>query len=200
MTDHSKSMGITQGMDKAKVKKQLAEIDKLQDKYKGKIRILKGSEIDIMKDGSLDFEDEVLEKLDLVLMSAHMHAKLPQDKQTKRLITAIENKYAMILCHPTGRLINKRVEMEFDMAKVIDACVQNKVALEINASPMRLDLAEKYIKIGKDKGAKFVINTDSHSVDHGEFMKFGVGMARRGWLSASDVLNTKSFKEFDSYF
>ena len=172
----------------------------LNKKLNGKIRILKGAEVDILKDGSLDFEDSVLNELDIVVISAHLHNRLPADDQTKRLIRAIENPYSMILGHPTGRILNKRAEMQFDMEKVIDACVANKVALEINANPMRLDLAEKYIRIAKDMGAKFVINTDSHSVDHPSFIEFGVGMAKRGWLTKSDVLNTKTFEAFDSYF
>jgi len=200
MTDHSSIMGVTGGMGTKEIKQQWKEIDKLNKKYDGKIKILKGSEIDILKDGSLDFSDEVLEKLDVVLMSAHLYHQMPEDKQTERLITAIENPHSMILAHPTGRLINKRVEIRFDMERIINACVKNKVALEINASPMRLDLSEKYIKIGKAKGAKFVISSDSHALDHPDFMEFGVGMARRGWLTKDDILNSKSLKEFDSYF
>lgn len=199
-TDHSSVMGVTHGMGSKDIKRQWQEIYELNKKLKGKIKILKGCEVDILKDGSLDFSDEILKKLDVVIVSAHMYNRLPADQQTKRLIAAIENPYSMIMAHPTGRLINRRAEMEFDMEKVIEACVQNKVALEINSSPDRLDLADKYIRIGKDKGAKFVINTDSHSPGSPDFIKFGVGMARRGWLTKSDVLNAQSFSKFDSYF
>ncbi|MBI4235461.1 DNA polymerase/3'-5' exonuclease PolX [Candidatus Peregrinibacteria bacterium] len=200
MTDHSKVVGVTGGMDKKKIMEQWKEIDVLNKKLKGKIRILKGCEVDILKDGALDFEDEVLKNLDVVVISAHLHGRLPAEEQTRRLIRAIENSYSMILGHPTGRLINKRSPMEFDMAKVIDACVANKVAMEINSNPMRLDISDKYVKMAKDKGAKFVIDTDSHEVSHPAFMEFGVGIARRGWLTKKDVLNAWSLKEFDSYF
>lgn len=200
MTDHSKAVGITQGMDAVKIKQQWKEIEKLNKKLKGKIQIIKGAEVDILKDGSLDFEDEVLKKLEMVIISAHLHGRLPEKEQTARLIRAIENPYVRVLGHPSGRLINKRAPMEFDMEKIIDACVANKVALEINSSPMRLDLSDKYVRIAKDKGAKFVISTDSHSTSHPQFIEYGVGIARRGWLEKSDILNTKSWARFDSYF
>ncbi|MBI5754374.1 DNA polymerase/3'-5' exonuclease PolX [Candidatus Peregrinibacteria bacterium] len=200
VTDHSSVMGVTGGMGTKEIKSQGEEIDKLNKKLKGRIRILKGCEVDILKNGDLDFNDEVLKKLDVVIISAHMFNRLPAEDQTKRLIAAVENPYSMILAHPTGRLINKRAEMEFDMEKVIEACVQNKVALEINANPNRLDLTDKYVRIAKAKGAKFVINTDSHSPDHLEYMKYGVGIARRGWLTKDDVLNAGNFSRFDSWF
>jgi DNA polymerase (family 10) len=196
MSDHSSVMGVTGGMGTSDIKKQWKEIDELNKKFKGKIKILKSCEVDILKDGSLDFSDEVLKELDLCVISAHMHQNLPAEDQTKRIIAAIENPYSKILGHPTGRLLNKRKEMEFDMKKVIAACVENDVYLEINSSPIRLDLTDKYIRIAKEKGAKFSINTDSHSIDHLEFMKFGVAMARRGWLEKKDVLNCLSLDSF----
>lgn len=200
VSDHSSVMGVTRGMGSRDIRGQWEEIDELNKKLNGKIKILKGCEVDILKDGSLDFSDEVLKELDIVIISAHMYNRLPAEEQTERIIAAIKNPYSMILAHPTGRLINKRAEMEFDMEKVIDACVKNKVAIEINSNPQRLDLVDKYVRIAKEKGAKFVIDTDSHSIDHPEFMKFGVGIARRGWLTKNDVLNTASLKAFDSYF
>ena len=200
ITDHSSVMGVTGGMGKKDVNEQWAEVDKLNKKLKGKITILKGCEVDILKDGSLDFDDETLKKLDVVIISAHMHQRLDYDSQTKRLISAIENKYSRILGHPTGRMINRRSPMEFDMEKVIEACVKNKVALEINANPLRLDLIDKYVRIAKEKGAKFVINTDSHATDQIDFMKYGVGIGRRGWLTKNDVLNTMNFKDLTAYF
>lgn len=200
ITDHSSIMGVTGGMGTTDIKRQWKEVDELNKKLKGKIKILKGCEVDILKDGSLDFSDEVLKQLDVVIISAHMFNRLDADEQTKRLIAAIENKYSMIMAHPTGRLINKRAEMEFDMEKVLDACKANKVAVEINSNPMRLDLTDKYVRIAKEKGLKFVIDTDAHSTDNPDFMKFGIGIARRGWLEKNDVLNTLSLKEFDTYF
>lgn len=196
VTDHSSVVGITGGMGSKEIKRQWQEIDELNKKLKGKIHIFKGCEVDILKDGSLDFSDEILKELDIVIASAHMHQKLPAEQQTKRLLKAIEHPYVTILGHPTGRLINRRAEMVFDMEKVIDACVKNNVALEINANPSRLDLADKYVRIAKDKGAKFVIDTDSHAIYHPEFMKFGIGLARRGWLEKHDVLNTLPLEKF----
>ncbi|MCK9185890.1 DNA polymerase/3'-5' exonuclease PolX [Candidatus Gracilibacteria bacterium] len=200
VTDHSSVMAIVNGMSTKDIQRQWKEIDELNKKFKGKIKILKGCEVDILKDGSLDFNDDVLKQLDIVVISAHMYGTLSFEEQTERLITAIENPYAKILGHPTGRLINKRAPMEFDMERVIEACVKNHVAIEINSSPLRLDLPDKFIKIAKDKGAKFVIDTDSHSIEQPDFMEYGVFNARRGWLTKDDVLNTKSFGKFDTYF
>lgn len=200
VTDHSSVVGVTRGMGTKDINKQWEEIDKLNEKFKGRIKIFKGCEVDILKDGSLDFSDEVLKNLKVVIISAHLYSRLPSDQQTKRLISAIENPYSRVLGHPTGRLLNRRSEMEFDMEKVIDACVANNVRLEINSHPMRLDLTDRYVKIAKDKGAKFVINTDSHNPASLEFIKFGVGIARRGWLEPDDVLNTLTLKKFDSAF
>ncbi|MBP7670807.1 DNA polymerase/3'-5' exonuclease PolX [Candidatus Gracilibacteria bacterium] len=192
MTDHSKAMGITGGMDEEKIRRQWTEIDELNKKLAGKIRILKGCEVDILKDGDLDFGDEILKELDVVVASAHLHGRLPAEQQTKRLLKALENPYVKILGHPTGRLINKRAEMEFDMDAVVKAAVANGVALEINASPSRLDLPDKYLRRAKEMGAKFTIDTDSHDSDQIEFMQFGVGIARRGWLTKADVVNTRA--------
>lgn len=200
VTDHSSIMAIVNGMSTKDIQRQWKEIDELNKKLKGKIKILKGCEVDILKDGSLDFGDDVLKQLDIVVISAHMYGTLPYDQQTERLLNAIENPYAKILGHPTGRLINKRAPMEFDMEKVIEACVQNHVAIEINSNPLRLDLPDRFIKIAKDKGAKFVIDTDSHSPDQAGLIGYGVFNARRGWLTKEDVLNTKSFGKFDTYF
>lgn len=198
ITDHSPLMPVAKGMSPADVKRQWEEIDELNKKYEGKIKILKGSEVDILKDGSLDYEDSILSQLDVVVISAHMHQNLDFDEQTKRIIRAVENPYSMILGHPTGRLINKRPEMKFDMEKVIDACIANNVALEINSQPLRLDLAEKYIRVAKEMGAKFAINTDSHTVDTIGYMQYGVGMARRGWLTKKDIINTQGLSAFDN--
>lgn len=198
ITDHSAMVGIVGGMDIQKIKKQWKEIDMLNKKLD--IKILKGCEVDIKKDGSLDFEDEVLKNLDVVIIAAHMHNRLDKDTQTKRLISAIENPYSRILAHPTGRIINKRAPMEFDMEKVIEACVINNVALEINSNPTRLDLVDKYIHMAKEMGAKFVISTDSHSPSHTYFMNYGIGIARRGWLSKNDVINTLDFVDLTANF
>lgn len=195
ITDHSPLVGVAGGMSSKEIHQQWKEVDQLNKKLRGKISILKGAEVDIRKDGSLDFPDEILRELDVVIISAHLYTRLPEREQTARLIAAIENPHSRILAHPTGRLINQRAEMIFDMEKVIEACVQNNVALEINANPMRLDLSDKSLRIAKDKGAIITINTDAHSPDQTEFMQYGVGMARRGWLESKNVLNTMSLEK-----
>lgn len=200
VTDHSSLVGVTGGMGTREIKKQWKEIDELNKKLKGKIKILKGCEVDILKDGSLDFSDDILKKLDVVVISAHLYSKLSPETQTKRLIAAIKNPYSKILGHPTGRLLGRRGEMEFDIERVIDACVSHNVYLEINSHPSRLDLTDKYLRIAKDKGAKFSINTDSHNIRNPEFIKFGVGIARRGWLEPADVVNTLPLEKFDTDF
>lgn len=191
MTDHSSIVGVTKGMGKKDIMKQWKEIDKLNKKYGKKIKIFKGSEVDILKDGGLDFDDEVLKGLDIVIIAAHLYQRLGEKEQTKRLIEAIENPYSTMMAHPSGRLINKRPMMEYDVEKVIEACASNGVALEINSSPLRLDLIDKYVRIAKDKGVKIAINTDAHSPSQLEYMEFGVGIARRGWLQKNDILNTQ---------
>ncbi len=198
VTDHSSVMGVTGGMGSKDIKKQWKEIDSLNKRLP--IKILKGCEVDILKDGSLDFSDDILKGLDITIISAHLFSRLDEDSQTERLIRAIENPYSNILGHPTGRLLNRRPEMKFDMNKIIDACVANKVALEINCNPSRLDLVDKYVRIAKEKGAKFVLSTDAHNTNQTKFMELGIGIARRGWLEKRDVLNTGTLKEFDSYF
>ncbi|MFH1533995.1 MAG: DNA polymerase/3'-5' exonuclease PolX [Nitrospirota bacterium] len=191
MTDHSSLVGVTGGMGKKDIMKQWKEIDKLNKKYDKKIKIFKGCEVDILKDGGLDFDDEVLKGLDVVIIAAHLYQRLGEKEQTKRLIEAIENPYSTMMAHPSGRLINKRPMMEYDVEKVIDACASNGVVMEINANPLRLDLIDKYVRIAKDKGVKIAINTDAHSPSQLDYMEFGVGIARRGWLQKNDILNTQ---------
>jgi len=200
ISDHSSVLGITHGMGSKDIMRQWIEVDKLNKKFKGKITILKGSEVDILKDGSLDFSDDILKKLDIVIASAHSYMMLDYDTQTKRILAAVENPNVKILGHPSGRLLNKRAAMHFDMEKVIDACIKNRVAIEINSNPQRLDLVDKYVRIAKDKGAYFVINTDSHNDSQLNFMQFGIGVARRGWLTKSNVLNTRNLKDLTVFF
>lgn len=194
MCDHSSVMGVTGGMNSRKIQDQWKEIDKVNKKIKG-FKILKGSEVDILKDGSLDFGDDVLKKLDVVVIASHMYARLPKTQQMKRLLVAIENPYAKILAHPSGRMINKRGPMDIDMIKIIDACKVNNVAMEINSNPLRLDLVDKYVRIAKDKGVKIAINSDGHEASQHELLKYGVFVGRRGWLTKKDVLNTLDLEQ-----
>jgi len=197
--DHSSIMGITGGLNSKKIQNQWEQIDKLNKKMKS-LKILKGSEVDILKDGSLDFPDEILGKLDVVVIAAHIYGRLPERQQMKRMIAAIENPYANILAHPSGRMINRRGSINIDMVKIIDACKVNNVALEINSNPLRLDLTDKYVRIAKDKGVKIVINSDGHHSSRWELLKYGVFVARRGWLTKSDVLNTQNSDQLSKFW
>ncbi len=199
ITDHSSLMAFVAGLNDNKIKKQWEEIDKLNKKYNSKIKIFKGCEVDILKDGGLDFADTILKDLDVVIISAHYTYKdLSTDQRTKRLISAIENKYTRILAHPTGRKIGTRPGMDMDMKKIFQSCKDNKVYLEINSNPQRLDLAEKHILLAREMGVKLVINTDAHKPANLDFLKFGVGMARRGWCDRDDVVNTRSISSIDN--
>jgi len=189
MCDHSSVMGVTAGMNSKDIQKQWKEIDRINSKMNG-FKILKGSEVDILKDGGLDFKDDILKQLDIVVIAAHMYGRLPKDQQMKRIISAIENPYAKILAHPSGRMINRRGPMDIDMVKIIDACKVNNVAIEINSNPLRLDLTDQYVRIAKDKGVKISIDSDAHDFTQLELLKFGVFVARRGWLTKNDVINT----------
>ncbi|MBI1970540.1 DNA polymerase/3'-5' exonuclease PolX [Candidatus Woesearchaeota archaeon] len=188
LTDHSQSQHAGNGMSIELIKKQWKEIDKVVSQQK--ITILKGSEVDIMPDGSLDYPDSILKKLDLVLCSVHTGFKMPEKAMTKRICTALENKYLHILAHPTGRLIGKREPFAVDLDKVFKAAAFNNKIVEINAQPARLDLNDVNIHLARKYKVKFSISTDSHSASSMEFMKYGVGMARRGWVEKKDVVNT----------
>ncbi|MDX9971146.1 MAG: DNA polymerase/3'-5' exonuclease PolX [Candidatus Gracilibacteria bacterium] len=197
--DHSSLIPVTGGMDEVKIQKQWKEINEINKKFEGLFHVFKSCEVDIRKDGSLDFSDEILSKLDFAIASVHMRYKeLNRETQTKRVISAISNPFVKILAHPTGRKINERPEIDMDMEAIVKACVDNDVALEINSNPMRLDLYDKLIVMAKDLGAKFSIDSDSHFPNDFDYLKFGVGMARRGWLEASHVINTLPLEKFKS--
>ncbi len=195
ITDHTKSLAMTRGCDEKKLLRQMAEIDKLNKKISG-IKILKGSEVDIKKDGSLDLADDVLAKLDVVGVSVHSLMKMSKKDMTARIIHAIENPHVDILFHPTGRKINKREAYEVDMEQVIKTAVKTGTILEINAHPERLDLKDEHIRMGVKSGVRFVIDSDAHHVDGFWDLEFGVAQARRGWAEAKDVVNTLRVVEF----
>lgn len=194
MSDHSSAIGITGGMGSHKIKEQWKEIDAINKNLNG-FRILKSCEVDILKDGSLDFGDDILKQLDIVVISAHMYMRLPEEEQTKRIIAAIENPYSKILGHPTGKMINQRGQMQLNMPKIFDACKANKVAVEINANPLRMDLSDKYARMAKDKGVAIVINSDGHDASQYQLLKYGIFVARRAWLTKDDILNTRNLKQ-----
>ncbi len=192
--DHSPAMGITGGLTQERLQKQIEEIGRLNRKLKG-FKILSGTEVDIRSNSQLDFEDEILEKLDLVVAAVHTKFGQPKEEMTKRIIKAIENPNVDIIAHPTGRLIGKREPYQVDMDKIMDACKANAKVLELNAYPERLDLSDIHCRRAKEKGIKIVISTDAHMDIHLEWIKFGVATARRGWIEPQDVLNTLTLSQ-----
>ncbi|MBS3752173.1 MAG: DNA polymerase/3'-5' exonuclease PolX, partial [Anaerolineales bacterium] len=194
ITDHGPSLAMTQGLDAGKARDQWEEINRLEEKYEG-IRILRGMEVDILKDGTLDMDEETLEKLDLVVVSIHSHLDLAPPDQTERILRALEHPRVNILAHPTERKIQERSPMVFDMEAVLEAAAEHGVAVELNAQPNRLDLSDVQVRLAKEKGAVVVINTDAHRVEELAYMRYGVDQARRGWLEPGDVLNTLSIQD-----
>ena len=184
--DHSKHAKYAGGIDEKTLAKQTREIDELNQKFKG-FRILKGIEVDILKDGSLDFADQVLEKLDIVVASIHSGFR---QNVTQRMIRAMQNPHVDVISHPTGRLISRREGYEIDIHSVIKAAAETGTALEINAYFDRLDLNDLNAKKAKEMGVKMSIGTDSHSVETLWYLSLGVGVARRGWLAKKDLLNS----------
>ena len=191
ISDHSKSERIANGMDEERILRQIETINKLKRKYNNRITILKGCEVSIRPDGSLDFEDDILKKLDIVSVSVHSRFKSSKQEMTKRIANALENRYVKILNHPTGRLINKREPYEIDLEYIMQICKDKKIAMEINSFPVRMDLNDIHVKKAKELGVKFVINTDSHSIDHLKYMPYGVWVARRGWCEKNDIINSQ---------
>jgi len=191
LTDHSRRVAMAHGLDPARLSRQIREIDRLNEKLDG-FTILKGIEVDILKDGHLDLPDSSLSQLDVVMVAVHSHFDLPRQAQTDRVIRAMENRHASILAHPTGRLIGEREPYDLDMDRVIAAAHDLGCHLEINAEPDRLDLNDIYAHAAKAMDVKLAISTDAHSVNALQYMRFGVDQARRGWLAADDVLNTRS--------
>lgn len=194
VTDHSKRVSMANGLDEKRLRKQMNEIDILNDQLNN-IKILKSIEVDILEDGKLDLSDNVLKDLDIVICSVHYNLNLSKEKQTKRILKAMDNPYFNILAHPTGRRIGERDEIELDLKKIMKEAKKKNCFLEINAHPDRLDLKDTYIKIAKDIGLKLAISTDAHSKANLENMKYGVAQARRGWLEKTDVLNTHTWSQ-----
>ncbi len=191
-TDHSQSLGVTGGLTIERHAEQQKEIEAAQREVGDGIRILHAAEVEIKADGELDYPDDFLATLDLVLASLHTSLRQPRDKVTARLINAINNPNVDIIGHPTGRKIPDREGADLDMEAVLQAAAKSGVAMEINASPYRLDLDDKYARRAKELGVKISINTDSHSAKDMEAMSFGVAIAKRAWLTPQDVINTWS--------
>ena len=194
ITDHSKSLRIAHGLDESRLMKQMEEIDRVNEKLKG-FQILKGTEVDILAEGRLDFPEKVLEKFDMVVASIHSGFKQDRAKMTKRIIQAFENPYLHIFAHPTGRLLGARDPYEVEMDELIEAAKKFGKVLEINAYFERLDLDDIHCRKAKEMGIQVAISTDSHHPDQMWMMSLGVAVAKRGWLEKKDVLNTLSLKE-----
>ncbi|MGM0410349.1 MAG: DNA polymerase/3'-5' exonuclease PolX [Bacillota bacterium] len=194
ITDHSQSLKIAQGMSTKEIYKQREEINSLRKKYSN-IKILSGIEVDILKDGELDYSNEILAEFDLVIASIHSGFNQSSSQITNRLIKAMNNKNVNIIAHPQGRLLNRRKSYAVDMDEVISVAKKTNTALEINASPQRLDLDDELAKKAAKIGVNLVINTDSHHLDQFSNMKLGINVARRAWLEKDDLLNTKKYKK-----
>lgn len=194
ISNHSKHLSVARGFDRERLAKQIEEIDRLNETLKDFI-VLKAIEVDILEDGSLDLPDSILEELDLTVCSVHFKFNLSREKQTRRILRAMENPHFNILGHPTGRLIHEREPYQVDMEKLMKEALDRGCFMELNAQPDRLDLPDNYCKMAKEMGVKLAISTDAHSLDDLDYMRFGVGQARRGWLEREDVLNTRPWKE-----
>jgi len=196
ITDHSQSLKIANGLPEARVEKKINEIRKLNQKMSD-FKIFCGTECDIKSDGTLDYSDRILKKFDFVYVGIHSAFKMDRKDMTKRITNGMENEYVNFLAHPTGRLIGRREPYEVDIERIIDTTKETDTFLEINAFPDRLDLKDIHVKLAKEKGVKFVLGTDSHSVINLSFMRFGTATARRGWLKKKDIINTYSLQDIE---
>ncbi|WP_245955228.1 PHP domain-containing protein [Kushneria indalinina] len=191
ITDHSKRLAMANGLDAKRLREQMAEIDALNERLKN-FTVLKGNEVDILEDGALDIPDDVLKELDVCVFSVHSKFNLSREKQTRRILRAMDNPHVNILAHPTGRIINGREGYDVDIEAVLHGAKERGVFLEINAQPARLDLADRWIRMARDIGVALAINTDAHATDQLGHMALGVTQARRGLLESKDVLNTRT--------
>lgn len=198
ITEHSRRLTVARGLDPQRLLKQCDEIDRLNAESPG-IVVLKGIEVDILEDGTLDLPDSVLSRLDLVVGAVHSKFDLPRAKQTERILRAMDNRYFSLLAHPTGRMIEQREPYDVDMARIIRHARGRGCALELNAHPERLDLLDSHCLMAKQEAVPVAIDSDAHSVLDFQNLRFGIGQARRGWLGASDVLNTRPLHALRSF-
>lgn len=194
ITEHSRRLTITRGLDSAQLAKQIDQIDRLNEQLGG-ITLLKGIEVDILEDGSLDLPDWILGKLDLVVGAVHSHFGLSRARQTRRILKAMDHPHFTLLAHPSGRLIAKREPYDVDMMRIIRKAKERGCYLELDAQPERLDLLDIYCQAAKEEGVLISIDSDAHSVLDFDNLRFGIGQARRGWLEKQNVLNTLSLQE-----
>ncbi len=195
LTDHSKALAMTGGLDAARLREQWLEIDEVASRHP-EIRFLKSQEVDILADGSLDTEDEALAGLDLVVVSVHSRFELPEAAQTERILRAVSNPRVHVLAHPTGRILGRRKPYAFDVERVLRACRDHNVAVELNAHPERLDLKDTHLIRARELGIPVVISTDAHRAAELDLIRYGVEQARRAWLEPAHVLNTRPLGDF----
>jgi DNA polymerase (family 10) len=195
LTDHSKTLAMTGGLDAERLRRQWKELDAVLADRPG-IRVLRSLEVDILRDGSLDLEDEMLERLDFVLVAIHTLLDLPAAEQTRRIVRALEHPRVHALAHPTARLINRRDPMTFDLEEVLLCARERGVAVELNAHPSRLDLRDTHLLRARELGVPVVIGTDAHHARDLDYMRYGVEQARRAWLEPRHVLNTRPLDAF----
>ena len=193
ITDHSKRLKIAHGLDENRLTQQIEEINLLNKEIEG-IRILKGCEVDILADGSLDIDNSILKQLDVVTASIHSVFKMNRKEMTERITTALSNKFVNVLAHPTGRMIGKRPSYEVNLGELFTAAKKNNVHLEVNSFPDRLDLNDKLVREALKSKVKFSIATDAHNLSHFEYIRFGVAQARRGWAKPEDIINTHNLQ------
>jgi DNA polymerase (family X) len=194
ITNHSRRVTMAHGYQPEDLAREIAEIDRLNARLQG-IVVLKAIELDILDDGTLDLPDDILNELDLTVCAVHYNFRLSREDQTERIIRAMDNPHCNILAHPSGRLIDRRAPYEVDMERVVQAARERGVILEVDSQPDRLDLIDIHCKLAKDLGVKLSISTDAHSTADLKFMRYGLGQARRGWLEADDVVNTRPLAE-----
>ena len=198
LSDHSASARYAGGLDREKLRHQWEEVDRANNEMEG-FHIFKGTESDILPDGSLDYDETILRQFDFVIASVHTHFNLAREEMTQRVIKALRNPYTTILGHPTGRLLLAREPYAIDMIPVIDEAARSGVVIELNAHPYRLDIDWRLCKYAREKGCKIAINPDAHEEEGLKDTYFGVGVARKGWLEPGDILNTMSFEEVREY-
>ena len=192
ITDHSKGLAIARGLSAERLMEEKKEIDAINKRLKG-FRLIAGTEVDIRSSGEIDFPDEILKKMDIVVASIHSGFRQNREQLTKRLVSAMRNPYVSIIAHPTGRLIGERDPYDVDMNEVLKVAKETGTAIEINAYPLRLDLNDVHAKMAKEMGIPIVISTDTHIISQFDYMGYGVSIARRGWLEKKDILNTLSY-------
>ncbi len=203
ISDHTKALRIENGLDErelAQQAKKIVEINRGLVKKGFKFRVLQGAETNILRDGSIDINNEALKKLDYVITGIHSSFKLPKSEMTERIIKAIKNPYINIISHPSGRVLGKREKYDYDFDKILRAAKEFGKVLEINSHPARLDLNDQSIRMAKETGVKMIINTDTHNINNLQFMEFGVNQAKRGWAENKDIINTKPLSQLLKIF